>query len=444
MKLVQHALLSYYFLLCGAHKTQRHDLPLSDEEADAAIKSDEQTVLVILERVRKYLTSPDAVAGTNYPNGGGGVMRHPSNNSNIIMSNGNAPTTTVVPVSNQQGLQKSPRRDRRHSHGNSVGFLSEHQLQQLAEMQSQQVQQSQQQQQPRKLKLTKQSSRSQQHYENAMVMIPEYDHNGASDQLSMNMNENRVRFEHNAADDEQHEYNGRVIISPPPPGQEMMMTRRRGGFNPASAATSSHSPANRHRSKLTNAHPHRRNSPKTDAMYDDAEVSNSSFHHNQHQHADEVENYDAEYQLYHNQVQKVSSKNDNVYNTNAHGEHYEMAYPVSDEMINTSPRLKAMFSYEHDDDSAPPQYQHYPPTIEVLDPPPKHRSKPAVKNSNSNNNNVRVKGKPLSSAVQVNNNNNNNNNNNIKVHKQVLGAKKAPTSKHVSALPASTQIQRQV
>ena len=158
--------------------TQRHGLALADDECARAISCHEETVLAIMERLRAYLVSlPDAASSS--ASGGhamahGGAMRQPSNNSNI--SNNRAGHAAEMPgretifAAKPNAAKTSPRRDRRHSHGNSAAAgLTVQQIIEL-ERQAEQQEQMQQQQQaqmaakprPRKLKLARQQQPRQQ------------------------------------------------------------------------------------------------------------------------------------------------------------------------------------------------------------------------------------------------------------------------------------------
>ena len=289
------------FLLvsCVVHE-QRHELVLTDEEAEAAIGCNEQTVLVVLERVRKYLTSlpteSDAATGHPSKTSGTGI------GSASAAASGGASTAVIGAASNATGLQKSPRRDRRHSHGNCNGYLSEAQLAELQQQyatshpavpvihhQQQQQQQydKRQRQAPRKLKVTEQR---QQQQHRARFDAGRHHAAGVASSSSRDSNNGRAKAR---------------IVSPSQ-AQSMMATRRRG--------------------------------PDPHAI-----------------HAEEHHGYvhDSEYGSYHNDDNDVyENYNGSEYNNAQYAPHYDTSYPYSDELIDTSPRLKAMFSYEHDDNVA--------------------------------------------------------------------------------------------
>lgn len=262
---------------------------LTDEECTQAISCQEETVLAILERLRAYLISLPETSSSNSgaPSMPGVAMRQPSNNCNINYNKASkAGGVAEMPgretiFAAPSNVKTSPRRDRRHSHGNSAGWLTD---QQILELERQAEQQEQMQQRAlhvpksRKLKVTRQQQ-----------------------QQAAAKSNNQVRF----GERRQRPYDaGQRQYSPPTQhqaGPAMMSTRRRGDIG--------------------------------------------GFGGNMYADDDHIERASDEYGSQEHDGMHFYMQN----GVNDEGECFATDHSVPDEMINTSPRLKAMFSYEHDD-----------------------------------------------------------------------------------------------
>lgn len=253
-------------------------------------------MLAVLERVRKYLTSlpTETDAATGHPSK---AVSSGIGSMSAAVGGGVTSTAVIGAASNAVGLQKSPRRDRRHSHGNCNGYLTEAQLAELqqqyaptypaAPVMQQQQYDKKQRQAPRKLKVTEQRQNHEQYHQ---VYFEAGQHYAAG-----------------VASSSSRDSNGRARLISPPPPQSMVATRQRGGAD-------------------------------TRAI------------HTEQQHGYE---HDSEYGAYHsNDVYENYNGPEYTSNKAQYAPHYDTSYPYSDELIDTSPRLKAMFSYEHDDSVA--------------------------------------------------------------------------------------------